>query len=639
MSLLKIDKGHPGETLLQIIRRRYPELFLNLPCGGVGRCGKCRVRLKAGGLSDPGRAERALLDVEELDSGIRLACLAVPETDVVIDSLGLLRKSPEVMLPPSPRDRSPEAENAVYDDPPLQRHSLSLLQGPKAGDPFPDLREYFLALVGDAMTSAGGEPPGPPPLSLPPSLLAGLSRRFADGDDSLSVLSRWRSGTWEIFRFESPEQAVRPLYGAAIDIGTTTVALSLIDLGTGETAASVSQLNAQETYGADVVSRMAAAKEERAAALSLAGLIREQISGLLDECRTAVGCETGQLPLAVCVGNPVMLHLFLGLDPTGLAAAPFRPVVSSEVILSARETGLPIAEDGILRILPALSAFVGADITAGIVALTRESAPILERELLIDIGTNGEMVLGHEGHLWVCSTAAGPALEGAGISCGMAGIAGAVNRILWDSKAEAEAGLFEWRVIGGGSALGLCGSGLLDAVALLLDAAVIDRTGRIQPRERLELSGRKRWASLIEENEKGRSIRLLPPTRSDSVVLTQRDIRELQNAKAAIATGITLLSAEAGLGMAEIDRCSLAGGFGSALSRDSILRLGLIPQPLSGKLAFCGDTAGSGARAALLSREALGLSRRLSGLVKEIELAALPSFQEMFLENMYFPPV
>lgn len=389
-------------------------------------------------------------------------------------------------------------------------------------------------------------------------------------------------------------------YTLAFDVGTTTVVAYLLSGTTGEVLARSSALNPQVRFGADVISRIQAAMERGPDDLS--GCIRETLASLTAEAAQKARIAPAEITLAAVVGNTAMHHLLLGVDPAPLTTPPYMPKVSEAMEVPA-EGLLPIAKGGTVRVLPNIAGFVGAD-TVGCLLSTRFDQ-LEELTLLIDIGTNGEIALGDRRRRLACSTAAGPAFEGAKISCGMRGADGAVDHV-WLVGGEVH-----WHVIGGGEAVGLCGSGLLDLTAALLESGVIDETGRMLCGESYRLG-------------------------DTAVVLTQKDVREVQLAKAAIRAGIGLMCRRLGAAVEEIKAVYLAGAFGSFLDPASACRIGMIPPALRGRIRSIGNAAGEGAKLCALSGEEFAYSKRLARDTEFVELASLPQFQDCYVDAMGF---
>ncbi len=398
---------------------------------------------------------------------------------------------------------------------------------------------------------------------------------------------------------------LRPGPLLAVDIGTTSVVCFLLDGTDGRELASESALNAQAVFGADVISRIRAAlsgdleRERDAICTQLAGMIETV-------CRRA-GTVPAEIGVVSVVGNPTMQQLFLGIPPDNLAGVPFAPVLTEAKTIPCRDV-LPLCENAALLIVPDIAGYIGAD-TMGCVLSTGISETD-ELTLMVDIGTNGEMVLGDRDRLIACSTAAGPALEGANISCGMRGADGAVDHVRWGGGAPV------CSVLGGGTARGICGSGLIDAVAVFLEAGLLNRRGRIQS---------------TGERDGQRALAL-----TDTVFLTQEDIRQVQMAKGAICAGVRLMAKQLGREVADIRRVLLAGAFGSFMDPESACRIGLLPEELRGRITAVGNAAGTGAKMLACDRNELARSQRLKEKIEFLELASLPDFSGAFARAMNF---
>ena len=395
---------------------------------------------------------------------------------------------------------------------------------------------------------------------------------------------------------------VKEGYLLAFDIGTTTVVGYLLN-DKGKEIASASMLNPQSPYGADVISRIQLAIKGEMD--DLTRKIREGLEKLTEEVCQKAGIKSQEISVVSVVGNPCMQQLFLGILPENLATIPFEPVLKNTAVEDAGKI-LSTWQNAKLLIIPDISGYVGAD-TLGCVLSTR----MYEQEkitLMVDIGTNGEMVLGNSRKMVACSTAAGPALEGARIHFGMRGAKGAIDHV-WS-----ENGSICCSVIGGEEATGICGSGLIDAVAVLLDLGKINKRGRIQDKEELD----------------GQRIIYL----TDKVYLTQDDIREVQMAKGAIAAGIYLMANYLEMDVEQIDEVLLAGAFGSFMRPESACRIGLLPETLCDRIKAVGNAAGSGAKMLACSKAELEQADRLVSKIEFLELAKLPEFQKTFAKCM-----
>lgn len=404
-------------------------------------------------------------------------------------------------------------------------------------------------------------------------------------------------------------------YMAAYDIGTTTIVCYLLDGETGEELAVSSMLNPQVSFGADVISRARYALEHGGNDLQRA--VTGAMNTLLREAAQKAGVAASSVYLLSVAGNTCMHHLLLGLSPASLVTAPYNALLRHSLTLEAADIGLAAGERALLRVLPNIAGFVGADTVAGLIAC--ELAESKELTLLIDIGTNGELVLGDRTHGRIaCSTAAGPAFEGAMIHCGMRGAEGAIDHVRMEDDR------LVCSVIGGGAPKGICGSGLVDLVAVLLDAGVIDESGR--------LVSVPAFADHIGEMD-GKPAFML----DNGVALTQKDIRELQLAKAAMAAGIRLMCEELGVSTADIQRVQIAGAFGNYLDARSACRIGLLPAVLLPRIEGIGNSAGEGAKRVLRDPAAWESADKLAFDTRFLELATRADFQDCFVDELAFP--
>ncbi len=411
-------------------------------------------------------------------------------------------------------------------------------------------------------------------------------------------------------------------YGLAVDLGTTTVAVYLVDLKSGRILASGAALNKQSPFGADVISRISYAREHSEGLAALQKKAADTINDLLDELSAKNVLARENISLVTMVGNPTMMHLLLGINPQGLAEFPFTPVFSNSVTLAAVEVGLELPSQAKLEILPLVSAYVGADLVAA--ALAAGLDDLGSPRLLLDIGTNGEMALAFNGQIWACSTAAGPALEGGGITFGRRASPGSISAVTLTDDVELS-------IIGSHPAQGLCGSGLVDAVAQMLDKGMIGQTGRLKDVHDLPEDLPPAIKRRLSPGKKGRIFRLTP-----EVYLTQEDIIQLQLAKAAMRAGVEILMAEAGIGFDDLEEILLAGAFGANLRLESLITLGLLPPVPKEKVKPMGNAAGKGALLCLLSEEYHQKALKLARHIHYLELSLNRDFQKRFMEGIKF---
>ena len=389
-------------------------------------------------------------------------------------------------------------------------------------------------------------------------------------------------------------------YAAAFDIGTTTVVCYLLDGREGKLLAQTSCVNPQTQFGADVISRIQYAMDKDASVM--ARCIRDALDKLVREAADQAGISPEEIGVTAIVGNTAMHHLLLEIDPKPLTVPPYMPSVREALEMNGASL-LPSCPNSEIRILPNIAGFVGAD-TVGCLVATRFDR-LEELTLMIDIGTNGEMVLGDRSRRIACSTAAGPAFEGAKIQCGMRGAAGAVDHVTLEN------GKIQWSVIGGDVPVGLCGSGLLDLVAALLETGDISESGQMLCGDRYTLEG-------------------------TGVFLTRKDVREVQLAKAAIRAGIELMCSTLGVEPKDIRKVLLAGAFGNYLNPASACAIGMIPPVLLPRIQPIGNAAGGGARLCALSSREFAYSKQLARGTEFLELASLPEFNDCYVDCLMF---
>jgi uncharacterized 2Fe-2S/4Fe-4S cluster protein (DUF4445 family) len=406
------------------------------------------------------------------------------------------------------------------------------------------------------------------------------------------------------------------IYGLVVDIGTTTLVASLIDLNSGEEVATESILNPQSAYAQDVLARINFASRSNGLDVMHKSFVDALVS-MLGTISGIASMKPEHIYEVVFSGNPTMLHLACGIDPSPLGRYPYISHLEGGEHLPAKD--LPISPFGLIYLPPIISAFVGADITSGVLASRLDS--VSGTTLFIDVGTNGEIVLARDGVMSSTSTAAGPAFEGMNIACGMRAASGAI-----DSFGIDENGHISYRVIGGGEATGICGSGLLDIVGELTRHGVVGKNGR--------------FASAVDNEPKKRAIRSLNGKPAffitDDVYLTQHDIRQVQLAKGAIRAGIEALLSRLGVSAHAVNRVLIAGSFGYHLNERSLLDIGLLPSDFAGRVRFIGNTSKSGGTAFLLNRDFREQMKDIAGQIDNVELANEPDFEKLFVSSLRF---
>ena len=588
---------------------RQVGIHINAPCGGRGICGNCRVVFPRGA-PEPVEAEEQHLSREELSAGWRLACQARIEGDAVVVVPAATGTQEGKILTEGTGRSVALAPNAakrhiVLPEPTLEDGRADadrLLDACRAAFPDRELEER-----------------------LPAALLGRLPRLLREADFQVTAVVQGS----RVVGLEPGDSAGR-LFGAAVDVGTTTVVGILFDLSTGRQLAVASRTNPQTALGDDVVSRIHHASAGPSGLTELRRLAVRCLNEIVGELCRRAGVKRREIYEVTVAGNTTMNHLLLGIDPTYLAQAPYVAVQRGGVYRPAREVGLRLAPGAGLYTLPNIAGFVGGD-TVGVILAT-DLARTDGVRLAVDIGTNGEMVLAVGDRLVACSTAAGPAFEGARITCGMRALPGAIEGV------RLEDGDLQLSTIDNRPPRGLCGTGLIEAVSTLLEAGVIDPTGRVRsPEEVPGLPGALRGR--IVPARSGNDVVLARGVEEPrlEIRLTQRDVREMQLAKAAIAAGIHTLLAEHSLAPGDLDEVLLAGAFGSHVCVHCAARVGLLPPVPAERIRFVGNAAVEGARMVLLDASLREEAERISRSTRYLELAGRSDFQQAFSEAMLFP--
>ncbi|KDR96022.1 Uncharacterized 2Fe-2 and 4Fe-4S clusters-containing protein, contains DUF4445 domain [Peptoclostridium litorale DSM 5388] len=569
---IEID-AKDGEKLSECIRRAG--LKIETPCNGIGTCGKCRV-IARGDMYPPNEAEKKIIEGQE---NVRLSCQARVKGDVEVELFNIkpagsemktINRGYSIEVPVDARIRGLEIE---------------------CGEQLSSSPQFNVFGLGASRP--------------------GILRKM--GGIERDKLSNFHAVLCdnEIIDAHSEKQGIM---GVSIDIGTTGLSAYLVNLETGEVIRKVSGLNPQTEYGGDVLSRITYIMNNENGAPQLEECIVKELNSMIAKLVDGI-CGLENVYNVVIAGNTTMLHLLLGVDPVSIARAPYRPVFLHAIDISPADCGMDINESGIVTVLPSASGYVGADIVSGIIATgfnKKENTCIF-----IDIGTNGEIVAISGGNMAGTSTAAGPALEGMNISCGMRAEDGAI-----ESFKIGENGEFEIGVIGGKGAVGICGSGLIDIVAQLLEKEIVMKSGKFNSKGMDE-----KFVSRLD----GKKFKI-----TDEVFISQGDIRQIQLAKGAIATGVTMLLKELGIGIEEVEEAVIAGAFGYHLDPENIKTVGLIPKGFKGDINFVGNSSIEGARLSLINRSLLEDMKREAQNISVLELSTRAEFQDYFIKELRF---
>lgn len=607
-----------GETLREALL--YAGLSLETPCAGWGVCGKCKVKIAPIQQNlEVTSQELKHLTMDEIQQGYRLACQAnlMQDSEVYLSPafLDILKKTINISRP--------TVGSAFPLSPVVSKVYLELPE-PTLEDRLADWERLERGLVEHHCLPRPEH--GDHGLHLDGELLRTLPSILREADYRITVVLYDN----KLIAVEQGNTADR-LYGIALDLGTTTMAGTLLDLRSGEQLAVVSRANPHQMVGADVISRISFVSQGEKHLLEMQQQIVAAVNQIIEELLIISGVNRELVYEITVVGNTVIHHLFLGLDPTFLGQGPYVPVVTRPLVIKAHRLGIKIHNSGYLYLLPNIAGFVGGD-AVGVILSTGlyQSSQV---RLAVDIGTNGEIILGSAEEILACSTAAGPAFEGTRIKHGMRAAAGAIERVVIDRDVEL-------MVIGDVPPRGISGSGLIDAAAEMLRLGIMDHTGRLLSFDELPLSLpvelRRR---VIGENSRREFVLAWPDETAHKQLLTisQEDIRELQLAKGALSAGISVLKQELGIKAEQIAEVYLAGAFGSGINPASARMIGLIPDLPLERIVAVGNAAGAGAQLALLSQTARKQAEGIAREVRYIELSGRENFQEAFLGAMYFP--
>ena len=604
-----------GASLLDAARAAG--VAMDATCGARGRCRSCRCKVLSGDVSPATMQDTLQLGHEEVQERFRLACQTRPVTDCEVMALPPKSEAGhQILTGGHPAGAKPldggAADGAGFAiDSGVKKHVVTASPPREEHRQTSDLAQVLAAVE------------APVDRRVPVSVLRKIPGELRKQRGELTVTT-FNGRIVDVEAGDTSEHA----YGMAFDIGTTSIVGTLLHLETGEELAAVGSVNPQTVYGGDLMSRIAYAQFDEKKLVALRAKVLNAINGFIREACANAGVSREHIYKIVVVGNTCMHHIFLGVDVTFVGLAPYAPAVSDGIVVPAGELPLKAAPNAQVCLLPIVAGFVGADTMACVLA-TRIWASD-ELRALVDIGTNGEVVMGSKDGLMACSAPAGPALEGAQIRHGMRGAVGAVEAVRIDDDVHCS-------VIGSARAVGICGSGLIDACAKMAGAGVIDGTGRLAPpgRERLPsaLAARLRTADsgvefvLVWDADAGRN---------EDVTLTQGDIRQLQLAKSAIWSGIVLLQRVMGIDDADLAELMLCGGFGNYINTESAVAIRLLPGIDLDRITYVGNAAHLGAQMALLSERERARADELARRIEHVALAARPDFQDIFIDGMSF---
>ncbi|MDW5562017.1 MAG: ASKHA domain-containing protein [Methanomassiliicoccus sp.] len=572
---------------------------INSVCGGKGTCGKCLVIVDGPSESEPGH-----LTDEESRLGYRLACRTVVRGDLSVFIPEESQVSEHQILA---RYHGREAEDLT----PLTEVRRLDLAAPSLEDNLADLERVTCAL-------------GNPDLVVPLPLLRDLPAVLREGGWQLSVMLSHLDGTERLMAIEKGSKAI-PNYGLAVDVGTTTVVAELIDLATGRTVAQASDYNRQLVCGEDVLSRIAYAEEKGLERLT--ELVVDTINGLINQLcaerdkkrRFHSGTCDEDIASIVISGNTTMVHMLLGLDPKNIRYAPYIPITNVPPVMTASEVGLRAQPDAPVLCVPGRAGYVGGDITSDILLSGMHHRD--ELTLLIDVGTNGEVVLGNREWIIGCSTSAGPAFEGGEVSCGMRAMSGAIDKVAIDERE------ISVTTIGGGKPRGICGSGLIDLLAQMFSQGYLDKKGRIDTErsERVRSTGRG-MEFIVHRQPGGRTL-----------AVSDDDIASVIRTKAAIYAGCAVLLQAVDRSFSDLDRVCIAGGFGNYVNIENAQTIGLLPDLPSSKFELLGNASLGGARLCLLSEAMRRETMDIYSMMTYLDLSSSTAFFDQYSSALFLP--
>ncbi len=598
-----------GSSLLQVAADAG--IPLNNVCGGNGACGKCRLKIRSGKVkTDPDMS----LDDDERQAGVVLACRADVAGDATIEVPPETRRQEQLDDDSDSVGVTAQARPVVSDVPLVQKQACQL-PIPTLDDCISD-QERLSRALGESASNVHN-------ISL--RLLRQLPSTLRESNFQVTLLTALRRGGLEILDVEPGDTASRN-FGLAVDVGTTTVVARLVDLNSGESLGLKGTYNSQAKFGADVIARMMHAESSDGTA-ELRDLVVSDINGLIGELTAATGVEPREITAALCSGNTTMSHLLLGIDPTYIRKEPYVPSVSNPPFLGAAEVGIEINPAGIVALTPAVASYVGGDVVADVLACGMHESSDLS--LLIDLGTNGELVLGNSDWLMCCAASAGPSFEGGGISSGMRAGDGAIEGVILSGSGAVKS----LDVIGGGKPQGICGSGLIDLIGELVRVESMDRKGRFVSAN----CGDQLRPGTDEDHE----YLLIPGTETAhgrDIVITEADISNLIHSKGSIYMAAECLLDYMSLDFTDIQNVYIAGGLGSSLGIEQAIRIGLLPDIDRDRFAFIGNGSVHGAHMGIMSQSALQtMSEKIADRMTYIELSTNHKYMNGYSSCLFLP--
>ncbi|HTZ11817.1 MAG TPA: ASKHA domain-containing protein [Candidatus Margulisiibacteriota bacterium] len=600
-------------------------LYLNSACGGEGICGKCKVVLKKGKVTTQ---PNGLISAGEKDKNIYLSCITTVHSDLEVEvpsgsRMDFEKLSPGELdarlrgiyvLPEEIEPVAPATPEGLFKDSPFATKLYLSLSQPTFDDRISDLERLsrHIRLKADI-----------PKMQTGLYNLRQLGELLRDSEWKVTVTLGKRNDTVEIVLIEPGDTSSRN-FGFAFDIGTTTISAQLIDLNSKKILGTKATYNKQAHFGSDVITRIVYAQQEEGLQ-RLHNAVADTMNEMIRELVQEHGIDLNDATCVLCAGNTTMMHLLLSIDPAHIRKEPYVPTANFLPVIRALEAGININPRGLLANVPGVASYVGGDVTAGVLScgLYKED----DLCVLIDIGTNGEVVVGNKEFLVACAASAGPAFEGSGVACGMRSSRGAIQKVsINPGNLEVNYG-----TIGDAKPRGICGSGYIDLLAEMFNTGIIDKGGKIK----MASGGRR-----IRQSEFGREFIVAFKEESDAsadIVITEADIENLKRAKAAIYSATSILIKHLGLDFSQVKKIFIAGGFGSCLDVSSAVNIGLLPDLERSKFVFVGNSSLAGARSILLSYEAMKKAEDIAGKITYFELSVEPGYMDEYMAALFFP--
>ena len=598
--LQKAAEVESGTSLLEAAARAG--VVINSVCGGDGICGRCRMIVTKGAVHG---GETALLTRDEIRRGMVLACRTFIDGDVVVEIPEETRAVEKIVV-----DEDARRFRAIRPGVTPRRFSLSPLVGkvfvelkePPLDDNLADCQRVERTIkrqTGVASTQMGLK------------VMRGLPALLRDSDYRVTAVIGRREGIAEIMDIEAGDTAGTN-YMAVVDVGTSTVVAHLVDVCKSVTVDAQACFNSQSVYGREVTTRMIQA--EKRGDKEIRDVLVDDINGLIGTLVERNDVRLRDVTAVVCAGNTTMIHFLLGLPTTNIRRHPYIAVATDTPPFRAAEVGIRINPRGLLHVVPAISSWVGGDLTAGILV-----TGLHERDdvcMLVDLGTNGEIIVGNSDWLAACSASTGPAFEGAGVKCGMMAEKGAIERVY------VEDGEIRFKVIGNVEPRGICGSGIIDLLAVLVATGVMDRSGRLIEGSHPGVGSRRETREFVV---------------APGVVITEQDIENLITAKAAVFAATKIMMDRLSLAVSDVKKMFLAGGFGSYINRRNAIRIGLLPDVPVSSVHYVGNTSIWGATLAGLSAGACAALERIRKKTTYVDLMGTPEYVEQFKQARFLP--